>query len=54
MSRSLEGRNIAMLVDTSASMQRNDVWEKAKEQATKFIASLSPPIEWRSIPSTID
>jgi von Willebrand factor type A domain/Aerotolerance regulator N-terminal len=42
LSRSLEGRNIALLIDTSASMQRSDVWDKAKEQATTFLATLSP------------
>ena len=42
LDRSLDGRNIALLVDTSASMQRADVWASALEQATKLMNSLSP------------
>lgn len=42
LDRVLEGRNIAVLIDTSASMQRADVWANAKEQATKLLDSLSP------------
>ena len=42
LDRALDGRNIALLIDTSASMQRADVWAGAKEQATKLMDSLSP------------
>jgi len=42
LDRALDGRNIAMLIDSSASMQRADVWASAKEQATKLMDSLSP------------
>lgn len=42
LDRDLNGRTIAVLVDTSASMQRADVWESAKEQALKLLDSLSP------------
>jgi Aerotolerance regulator N-terminal/von Willebrand factor type A domain len=42
LDRALDGRNIALLIDTSASMQRADVWAGAKEQANKLLASLSP------------
>jgi len=42
LDRDLSGRNIALLIDTSASMQRADVWREAKDQATKLLDSLSP------------
>ncbi|MDX1930692.1 MAG: BatA domain-containing protein [Pirellulaceae bacterium] len=42
LDRALDGRNIALLIDTSASMQRPDVWASAQEQATKLLDSLSP------------
>ena len=42
LDRSLDGRNISLLMDTSASMQRPDVWASAQEQATKLMDSLSP------------
>ncbi len=42
LDRELDGRNIAVLIDTSASMQRVDVWESARDQANKLIDSLSP------------
>lgn len=42
LNRSLDGRNIALLVDVSASMQRPDVWQAAKRQANSVIDSLSP------------
>lgn len=38
----LEGRSVALLIDTSASMQRDDVWAKAIDQATKLLDELSP------------
>ena len=42
LDRDLSGRNIVLLVDTSASMQRADVWSGAREQALKLLDSLSP------------
>ncbi len=42
LNQNLEGRNIALLIDTSASMQRTDVWSAAKAQADKLLDSLSP------------
>ncbi len=42
LDRDLSGRNIALLVDTSASMQRPDVWSATQEQATVLLDSLSP------------
>ncbi len=42
LDRDLSGRNIALLIDTSASMQREDVWREAREQAIKLLDSLSP------------
>lgn len=42
LDRALDGRNIAVLIDTSASMQRTDVWASAQEQAIKLMDSLSP------------
>lgn len=34
------GRRIALLVDTSASMRRGDVWPKAKQEVDKVLAQL--------------
>ena len=42
LDRDLSGRSIALLIDTSASMQRDDVWSGAKEQAVQLLDSLSP------------
>ncbi len=42
LDRELSGRNIALLMDVSASMQRADVWAEAKEEAAKVLDSLSP------------
>ncbi len=41
LNRPLEGRTIALLIDTSASMQRADVWKAAVEQAMQVVDSLS-------------
>jgi hypothetical protein len=38
----LDGRNIALLIDTSASMRREDVWEAAKQQSLALVDGLSP------------
>lgn len=37
-----QGRRIAILVDTSSSMQRGDLWQQATQQVEKTLASLSP------------
>src|SRR5829696_4848377 len=36
-----QGRRIALLVDTSASMQRGDLWEQAKNQIEQAMRDLS-------------
>src|SRR5688572_4859488 len=36
------GRRIAILLDTSASMRRGDLWQQATEQAEQVIRDLSP------------
>lgn len=38
----LVGRTIVVLVDTSASMQRADVWSKAQQQVIELVDGLSP------------
>lgn len=38
----LPSRRVAILVDTSASMQRSDLWKKAKESVAEFINELGP------------
>lgn len=38
----LEGRNIVVLLDTSASMQRDEVWQSAKSKLDDLLNSLSP------------
>ncbi len=41
LNRPLEGRTIALLIDTSASMQRSDIWKAAVDQAIQVVDSLS-------------
>src|SRR5215472_3143790 len=36
------GRQIVLLVDTSASMRRNGVWEKARSLAEHYLAEATP------------
>ena len=38
----LAGRNIVVVLDTSASMQRDDVWQSAMAKLTQLLDSLSP------------
>lgn len=38
----LPTRRVAILVDTSASMQRGDLWKKAKEAVTELVEALGP------------
>jgi hypothetical protein len=38
----LDGRQVAVLLDTSASMQRDDVWQSAQRELNEVLASLSP------------
>ena len=40
-----QGRRVAILVDTSASMRRGDLWPQAKAQAEGVIAGLTPADE---------
>ena len=40
-----QGRRVAILVDTSASMRRGDLWQQARDQAEKTIAGLTPADE---------
>ncbi len=42
LDQATQGRNIALLVDTSASMQRQEVWDEAMRQASDLLDSLSP------------
>lgn len=42
LNTTLSGRNVIVLLDTSASMQRPDVWQGAKEKAAEILDSLSP------------
>lgn len=42
LSSSLGGRHIVLLLDTSGSMQRADVWAGAQAAATRLLDSLSP------------
>ncbi|MDA7979315.1 MAG: BatA domain-containing protein [Pirellulales bacterium] len=42
---SMAGRRIAVLVDTSASMRRSDLWERALRQVNAVIDSLRPEDE---------
>lgn len=37
-----EGRQLVLLVDTSASMKRDGVWEKARAVAEKYLAQTTP------------
>src|SRR5438874_5567939 len=39
------GRRVAILIDTSASMRRGDLWEQAVKQAEAAVAELSPADE---------
>ncbi|MEM7473885.1 MAG: BatA domain-containing protein [Planctomycetota bacterium] len=41
LSINLDGRNVVMVVDTSASMQRDDVWQAAQQEAKKILGDLS-------------
>jgi hypothetical protein len=43
--RAADGRRVAILVDTSASMRRGDLWEQAKAQAGQVLADLGPADE---------
>ena len=36
------GRQIILLVDTSASMRRDGIWEKARDAANRYLAKASP------------
>ena len=40
-----QGSRIAILVDTSASMRRGDLWQQAKGRVDDVLASLSPTDE---------
>lgn len=42
LSSNLEGRRIAVVLDTSASMQRPDVWQKATQSIERLMGELSP------------
>lgn len=42
LNTTLGGRNVLVLLDTSASMQRTDVWQSAKEKVQEIVDSLSP------------
>ena len=37
-----EGRQLILLVDTSASMRRDGVWDKARALAEKYLAQTTP------------
>src|SRR5918993_5037701 len=36
------GRRVALLIDTSASMRRGDLWQQATKQAEQVVGDLSP------------
>jgi hypothetical protein len=40
-----QGRRVALLVDTSASMRRGDLWNQAKARVDKVLAELTPADE---------
>ena len=40
-----QGRRVALMVDTSASMRRGDLWTQAKNHVEKVLAGLSPADE---------
>ena len=42
LNSSLEGRRMAILLDTSASMQRPDVWQSALDSVRDLLSELSP------------
>jgi hypothetical protein len=41
----MQGRRIALVIDTSASMQRGDLWQKALEQVDAVLSDASPADE---------
>ncbi len=42
LNQRMDGRNIALLIDTSASMQRTDIWTGMQAESTKLLDALSP------------